>query len=679
MNTLCSNILKDFLKENQDRHLKILVHNILTFGQPVKNLTLDYLREHVQDVPPAEAGRPDAAEPQVQTMDGVVRAKSDYRIEELTFHHFRTYPKDGRQPFGLSFMKKGNVEPCSLFLVGKNGTGKSTIFDALEWIYAGKVRNAEDRGIEDQAKLSEYLTYGFGKIEGVTPDIVRLSVKLHGKDRKEWGLNTTEPLCVPAICCSDMDIEEIAKMDDDTPVPNRPTQQGDNMTMHRFVNNQLGFEELTNLREKLVSFAEPLEVSNRDLERRRELLNLTGNDLRGIQQLLKDMTYSMDEVEQKGVLRFVSRKLIVQYSGFKKPPQSLSGVSYPFIELWRELIRNVQLKKSLEERGGGAFLPEAMQEVPAISPKEIDEQINAYVDQIEAIHKRLKVEWERIQDAEVENSYNKAILRLEDDAVFLETVGRDLPVRGEDIRKMKSVNQRIAESSLKLGAYLTTVQSHLLQVRKNRDGVSEEYVVKYPDKLNDFVKKVLNYYCDQGEVFDVKSTANSFDVKISVTDKKGRTFTTTPRKYLNTFRFRLYAVLLKIALAFFYMKENNCLAPIVIDDVFNASDFENSVSLGNFVFRVYEAYQDAVGFKEPLQLIVLTHDEMIATAFHKGVKMKSADMLKREDNGFASHESHCIYGRLFPYKEVKEISVGKQWQQIFCHKEYLNLYMEMMS
>lgn len=227
MNTLCSNILKDFLKENQDRHLKILVHNILTFGQPLKNLTLDYLREHAQDVPPAEAGRPDAVEPQIQTTDGVIPAKSDYRIEKLTFHHFRTYPKDGRQPFGLSFMKKGNVEPCSLFLVGKNGTGKSTIFDALEWIYAGKVRNAEDRGIEEQEKLSEYLTYGFGKIEGVTPDIVRLCVKLHGEDRKEWGLNTTEPLCVPAICCSDMDIEEIAKMDDDTPVPNRPTQQGD--------------------------------------------------------------------------------------------------------------------------------------------------------------------------------------------------------------------------------------------------------------------------------------------------------------------------------------------------------------------------------------------------------------------------------------------------------------------
>lgn len=671
MNTLCSNILKDFLKENQDRHLKILVHNILTFGQPLKNLTLDYLREHAQDVPPAEAGRPDAVEPQIQTTDGVIPAKSDYRIEKLTFHHFRTYPKDGRQPFGLSFMKKGNVEPCSLFLVGKNGTGKSTIFDALEWIYAGKVRNAEDRGIEEQEKLSEYLTYGFGKIEGVTPDIVRLCVKLHGEDRKEWGLNTTEPLCVPAICCSDMDIEEIAKMDDDTPVPNRPTQQGDNMTMHRFVNNQLGFEELTDLREKLVSFAEPLEVSNRNLERRRELLNLTGDDLRGIQQLLKDITYSMDEGEQKGVLKFASRKRIVQFSGYQNPPQALSGVSYPFIELWRELIRNVQLKKSLEERGGAAFLPEAMQEVPAISPQEIDGQINAYVDQIEAIHKRLKVEWESIQDVEVENRYNKAILRLEDDAVFLETDGRDLPVRSEDIRKMKGVNQRIAESSLKLGAYLTTVQSHLLQVRKNRDGVAEEYVVKYPDKLNDFVKKVLNYYCEQGEVFDVKSTANSFDVKISVTDKQGRTFTTTPRKYLNTFRFRLYAVLLKIALAFFYMKENNCLAPIVIDDVFNASDFENSVSLSTFVSKIYEVYQEVIDSSKPLQLVILTHDEMVVNAFQRGVKMKTAKVIESiENRKIMDPENYFIQGRLFHFTEATDIE-----KKLKVKRPFLNLYL----
>ncbi len=671
MNTLCSNILKDFLKENQDRHLKILVHNILTFGQPVKDLTLNYLREHAQDVPPLEAGRPDAVEPQVQTTDGVVQAKSDYRIEELTFHHFRTYPKDGRQPFGLSFMKKGNVEPCSLFLVGKNGTGKSTIFDALEWIYAGKVRNAEDRGIEEQTKLSEYLTYGFGRIEGVTPDIVRLSVKLHGKDRKEWSLNATEPLCVPAICCSDMDIEEIAKMDDDTPVPNRPTQQGDNMTMHRFVNNQLGLEELTDLREKLVSFAEPLEASNRKLERRRELLNLTGDELRGIQQLLKDMTYSMNEAGQKGVLGFVSRKRIVQYSGYQNPPQALCRVSYPFIELWRELIRNVQLKKSLEERGGTAFLPEAMQEVPAISAQEIDEQINAYVDQIEAIHKRLKVEWERIQDAEIENSYNKAILRLEDDAAFLEADGRDLPVKSEDIRKMKGVNQRIAEFSLKLGAYLTTVQSHLFQVRKNREGVAEEYVVKYPDKLNDFVKKVLDYYCDQGEVFNVKSTANSFDVKISVTDKQGRTFTTTPRKYLNTFRFRLYAVLLKIALAFFYMKENNCLAPIVIDDVFNASDFENSVSLSTFVSKIYEVYQEVIDSSKPLQLVILTHDEMVVNAFQRGVKMKTAKVIESiENRKKMDPENYFIQGRLFHYTEATDIE-----KKLKVKRPYLNLYL----
>lgn len=678
MNTLCSNILKDFLKENQDRHLKILVHNILTFGQPIRNLTLDYLREHVQEELPAEGERLDAADPQVQTVDGVVQAKSDYRIEKLTFQYFRTYPKDEKLPFGLSFVKKEGNEPCSLFLVGKNGTGKSTIFDALEWIYAGKVRNAEDRGIVEPEKLIDYLTYGFGKIHGITPDMVKLGVKLHGKEKKEWSLNTKNPLCVPAICCSDMDIEEIAKMDDDTPVSNRPMQQGDNMSMHRFVNNQLGFEEITELREKIASFADPLETSNRKLERRQKLLNLTGDDLQGIQQLLNEMTYRMNEGEQKGVLKFASRKLITQYSGYQNPPRALRRVSYPFTELWRELIRNVQLKKSLEERDWAGFLPEAGQEDPVISSQEIDEQINACVDQIEAIHQRLKVEWEKSQDAEVVNSYNKAIHRLDDDAAFLDTDGRDLPVRMREIRVKMAVNKRLADTLRMLAGYLIRVQTHLLQIKKDGEGGETKYENIYPDKLNDFVKKVLNYYCEQGEEFDVKSTSNSFDVKISVTDKQGRSFTTTPRKYLNTFRFRLYAVLLKMALAFFYMKENNCLAPIVIDDVFNASDFENSVSLGNFVFRVYEAYQDAVGFKEPLQLIVLTHDEMIATAFHNGVKMKSADMLKREENGFSRHEANCIYGRLFPYKDVKEIGKDKHWWQMTCSKEYLNLYMEMI-
>ena len=79
-------------------------------------------------------------------------------------------------PYGVEFTNTSG-EPCSLFLVGKNGTGKSTIFDALEWIYAGKVSNAEDRGVKNQEKLYEYLTYGFNLVPGISPEKV-ISVRL---------------------------------------------------------------------------------------------------------------------------------------------------------------------------------------------------------------------------------------------------------------------------------------------------------------------------------------------------------------------------------------------------------------------------------------------------------------------------------------------------------------------
>ena len=68
----------------------------------------------------------------------------DLRLLNIRFQNIRQFPL---ALYGLSFERNGN--PCSTFLVGRNSTGKSTIFSAIEYYYANKLGNADLKSISD--------------------------------------------------------------------------------------------------------------------------------------------------------------------------------------------------------------------------------------------------------------------------------------------------------------------------------------------------------------------------------------------------------------------------------------------------------------------------------------------------------------------------------------------------
>ena len=100
------------------------------------------------------------------------------------------------------------------------------------------------------------------------------------------------------------------------------------------------------------------------------------------------------------------------------------------------------------------------------------------------------------------------------------------------------------------------------------------------------------------------------------------------------------------------MKLKDIRVPIVIDDVFNASDFENNLRLEYFVYNIYKAY-DSMSFDEPLQLIVLTHDEMVLNAFRNGANMMIED---KSGRGLMKDARQYQCGRLFSYRYAKKMA-----------------------
>lgn len=662
MNSLCEKTLLGFKDHNIDSPTDCLIDKIVTFKGDVKDLSFDALKE---DVSIAEEGQDEIR---------------DFRICNMSFRNFRTFPKHDL-PYGIEFAEPSG-EPCSLFLVGKNGTGKSTIFDALEWIYAGRVSNAEDRGVIKRDNIFEYLTYGFNHVPNISPDSVELKTRINGDGilRYEWKkLKELRPLCVPAICCSDMDIEEIAKL----------SEEGGNAEdgeFQRFVRKQLGYEDLTILKERLLVISNDIQRSVERLQRRKRLANLSSSDiikLIGIfEKLYVDGIVKISNWIGR-ILRFSDINQIETIINHERPSVLLGSDNYCFVDDWEELLQNVvKMRAQIEEE---------LTENPYLDPDIADmgqenhdsrshadieglkSQISIIKKHLSAMYKRLEEAYDSSQDDSHGNGLARAMVELQKDYDFLVSESSTLPKGEMDIdRKLVSI-RNIAEPIPELINRIEIFFSHLFEVAVDTNEGDATYQSKYPRNLNTFIMDVLNHYREKGETFNVKVKSNSFEVIIEVKDSDGRHFETSPRNYLNTFRFRLFAVLLKIALAFYYMKENNCIAPIIIDDVFNASDFENSVSLNTFIFTIFDVYQKLLGGEKPLQLIILTHDEMIANAFRQGVKMRSLEMMERIRNNtkIATPDQYCIFGRLFHYLESGEVNKVEDRD-----RNFLNLYLK---
>jgi hypothetical protein len=110
-------------------------------------------------------------------------------------------------------------------------------------------------------------------------------------------------------------------------------------------------------------------------------------------------------------------------------------------------------------------------------------------------------------------------------------------------------------------------------------------------------------------------------------------------KYLNTFHFRLFSTMVGISIAIASRRNTQVNLPLVLDDVFYASDFENRTSVERFLQQIFKAFKTYTP-DLPLQLILLTHDQLI---------FESAIKVVKEIEG-----TDIAFAKLFPYTEAQE-------------------------
>lgn len=110
-------------------------------------------------------------------------------------------------------------------------------------------------------------------------------------------------------------------------------------------------------------------------------------------------------------------------------------------------------------------------------------------------------------------------------------------------------------------------------------------------------------------------------------------------KYFNTFHYRLFSTMVGISIAMASRINTKINLPLVLDDIFYASDFTNRATIERFIkelFDIFEKYTPTL----KLQLILFTHDQLL---FESAIKATSKERVE-----------NIAFAKLFPYAKAKD-------------------------
>lgn len=611
MNQQTKHVLFKILKASAQQQLQLVVSNLLGGGVTVPYFDHDLLFR----LPSANPGEEEETG----------KKGRDARVEWLVMSNFRSIPAVEGERYGIRFCDKDG-HPQSLFLVGRNSTGKTTIFSALEHHYV----STSSLSKEMQVDAGEILTYGFNRIEKKDFKKASITVKMSDNDSITESLDPHVPVCNPASFCSEYDLIQLS---------------GKGNNLYDYLLSQLGYDELGTLKKRLEELHHDLVV----------LLNSTpetsaaemkskdiGEVIRTFARLCEEYITTKAIKTRMSPQQPAETTITVKTNYYEEDLQKFEDGATPilFAAYWRQLRSN---RKDAETKIDPVKKLAEGKQSSARKAKEGSANEEAAAQKLLNLYQRLEQALKDYANSPTSETQADLMERLAKERIKLvEDEGLTLP--GEEERKKKE-QQRDT-----LGALIEAI-----------DKEREDVVKKFSENHFGMVEKILSFFSDHDGKLYI-STQKGNNLIINMRDPKAGKglFEATPQEYFNSFRYRLYAVSFKIALALLDMQLKDIRVPIVIDDVFSASDFENNQRLETFVYNIYQAY-NSLGFDEPLQLILLTHDEMVQTAFRKGAEYAG---------------QNYIYGRLFPHQFAKQMNKELYGQQdLKKEDEYYNLYM----
>lgn len=475
--------------------------------------------------------------PQYASLEyGYTSDLGDHRFLFMALRAFRGFNAINEDDYyGLTLGKNDNentIEPVSMVILGMNGSGKTSLYSALELLALGEVSVAKKRQYDKTRRYDEShgLLYDFlqnvNSSEKLKAVLCTCSSYIESDPVKSLG-GIFENLYCGAFFCSESDVN-IFEM------------KGGRIDL--YIEGLLGLEEI----DIAISI---IDNANKKLS---DLYESFSTEQKNFSALIIDETIKAKEIEE----------ILNELKGRE---QSLIEPLQPFDSPKRTDYRNAK--------------------------RAIRGLINENTQKLDKANAEIK----RIQDAMESNPSD-----------YLKTTMETLNV----------IKSCIQTSKTKLKCeILPSVEELLWEIFRYH--LDENEGIRFNHKKISYIEN------------GVEKIAEIMDGQLML-DRTGEKL--DPRLYFNNFRFKLYITSLRAAIAIHLMKHYDMSFPLVFDDVFDSSDFNNRALINEFIESVALTYDRVIGNnkKGGLQIIFFTQDEMLASGVLDGLRnsRKSAKMVR---------------------------------------------------
>lgn len=497
--------------------------------------------------------------------------------------------------YGANFQREDKIS--SLLLVGLNGSGKSTLYTALEKIYTGHSSYADQMS----EKKDDYLTFGFATSKYPQEKVWKLGYRLSGSAKSNMmtpNSSQNSPIAVPAFFSSDIDVQNMKNK----------------KTLFKWILEQMGFANLEQGLQWLKKLREPL-VWQKD--------NLNSNGI-----------FSTSEYQELLLA-------LIQYdSGRHKKEVENCKENVPsethelFEKSWNQFYSCLSDGKESSD-SHGTDEENGLIGTPSDKTNIRQKQLEQNKEVLKSLYTKLS---SIVKEQEDEEWKIQAISSLMEEQKLVE--------QAASVERNADKEQVDADLLL-----LDSVEKAIKQIQVNLVG---QFLQDYGNHIANLMSKFSNH----NEIYKFTPMDNLENVVLSIHASLQGDYFTTPHEYFNEFRFKLYCVTMKIAIAYDWMLREKKALPIVIDDIFNASDFENSIKLEYFAYNIKKLYDENVrkhSFEYPLQLIITSHDDLVIHAFERGYSgLSYSDFSESE-----VHDYPLIVGRMYRLDELEVLKKDK--------------------
>lgn len=533
----------------------------------------------------------------LQPIIGASPISGDLRFKRLLMRGVRKYPassipleKDNdkeelKQYYSVNFSR--NNIPCPSVFLGSNGVGKSSIYAALEKISLQHLFSAEYRGYESLGDQKDYIIH-----QGVDPSEAQIILETENHDYScTLDSDAIPPLSFPSFFCMEYDIEQLTKG-----------------IKGNYIARQLGLgdfyqllDTFRQLDEGYVDFKSEYDRSVDEFKKSRltfgffRLMESLRDDSQDLHYWAERMTRRVINNDGKVNKRKHLNTLLHNIRFILRKTKNGNRIDF---EVFLENLES-QYKFSLERidsiLGHG---------IPTLNDSDIDELIPVATDLLTFFVNNIDENLEEIIDN---------IFILKDRQFQLSDIFHRQEAKVTEMEKgcpLLGILPNEKEAYEKVKDFLQKSYKDLIRqvVEISRDVFASLFKPYFNKDIAD-IKIVTS---DEGSNIEIKVLAKS--------PLSGKPLgEIEPRKYLNTFRFKVFCVSLKVSLAITCMRLYNLNFPVVIDDVFDSSDFSNRERIKDFIRHLYEAHHNLMGPSFPLQLIFFTQDDIIGDSVTSGI------------------------------------------------------------